>query len=407
METVENRIRVLVSTLNAASKKYHSSGTPILSDKEYDEMFRELASLEKETGLYLEDSPTAKVGHGGIDTPVKHFAPVLSLHDTKSIDDLTAFLGEHAGILSWKLDGVSIVLHYENGRLTQALSRGDGHYGKDITRNVMIMRGVPLSIDHKGLLILRGEGCLRLSAFEQIKQTKEGERYSNPRNTVSGLVNAKRTSSALLRQCDFIAHSVVKDESSDIHTRHAQLGYLKHLGFHVVPHRRLFNFDVLRTIEEYQDKLSEFDYPVDGLVLTIDEVRYGDSLGATARYPKHSMAYKWADVVVHSPVTGMDWSVSKTGLITPVVMFEPVVIEGTIVERANLHSLKIFEELQIGLGDTLRIYKANKIIPEVEDNLTRSNTETYPTRCPFCGCATTVIRTPQSKKLYCVNCSKT
>jgi DNA ligase (NAD+) len=407
------RMKELVDELNESSRKYYSGGEeddePPMTDACYDRKLSELMFLEQETGVKLPNTPTIRVGfEEAVEGKVKHYSPVLSLKDTKSIDDLLHFLGENEGILSWKLDGISIVLYYANGNLVRALSRGDGLWGKDITKNVMLMRNVPKTISTKSNLIIRGEGCLSLREFEQIKRTKEGEGYRNPRNLAAGLINGTRTTNTLLRHMSFIAHSVILMEGigGNIKTLCEQFLYLQTLGFRVVPHHKVQNYTLKRIIEDCSESVKYFEYPTDGLVLALDDLEYGKSLGTTAKYPKHSMAFKWPDVMVLTHVIGMKWSVSQTGLITPVALLEPVELEGTTVKQANLHTLKGFFDLGIGVGDTVRVYKANKIIPEIDENLTRSGTEAYPLSCPKCGGGTKVIASEKTIKLYCTSCQK-
>lgn len=411
---LEKQLRMveLIDILNDASRKYYSSTdeeSP-LTDSQYDKYLKELVELEEETGIKLKGSPSLNVGYLDIENDkVKHFQPVLSLKDTKDINDLLSFINEHEALLSWKLDGVSIILHYNKGKLQLGLTRGDGHYGKDITKNVQFIKHVPLEIPFTQKLIIRGEGCIARNEFDILKRTKEGEKYKNPRNMVSGLVNATKTTNILLKRVDFIVHSVIFLEGQTdygITTREQQFEFLEKfkLGFKIVPYQKVRNFELKYTIEHFTNNVQNFAYPVDGLVLSLNDISYGESLGATAKYPKHSIAFKWPDDIVLTRVTGMKWSISSTGLITPVVIFEPIILEGTSVRQANLHTLKKFEDLQIGIGDTLRIFKANKIIPEVEDNLTRSGTEEYPRYCPVCGAKTTVVETDVTKKLYCYNC---
>lgn len=408
--TKESRMADLIDILNDAARKYYTSDEEsAISDTQYDKYLRELISLEDETGIRLFGSPSLKVGFSEPEeSKIQHYTPILSLKDTKNVDELLHFLGEKEGVLSWKLDGVSIVLYYKGGILQKAVSRGDGHYGKDISKNVVLMRYVPMTISNKEHTIIRGEGCISLKEFDAIKKTKEGEKYRNPRNMVSGLINGTKTTNILLRHTSFIAHSVILLDGNgcDFTTRHKQFGYLKKLGFMVVPHTKVFNFELKPEIERYTNELEKFEFPVDGLVLSLNDIRYGDSLGATARFPKHSMAFKWPDETALTTVTGMKWSVSQTGFITPVVIFDPVMLEGTEVRQANLHTLKIFKDLDIGVGDTLRVFKANKIIPQVEENYTRSGTEIYPKQCPVCGHDTTIVTNEKTEKLYCYNCKK-
>ncbi len=404
--TKESRMADLIDILTDASSKYYTTKDQEsgISDAQYDRYLSELQHLEEETGIILAGSPTIKVGFGEPEEgKIKHYAPVLSLKDTKSVDEMLYFLGEREGILSWKLDGISIVLHYSSGELRLAVSRGDGHYGKDITKNVILMRGVPTTIPTKEDVIVRGEGCLSLNEFDLLKRTREGEKYSNARSMASGLINGTKTTNTLLRHMNFVAHSAILlgGDGRALTTRHKQFGYLRKLGFNVVQHSRVFNYELKAEINRYTQQVQNFEFPVDGLVLTLNDIHYGDSLGSTAKFPKHSLAFKWPDEMALTTVTGMKWSISQTGLITPVVLFEPVKLEGTEVKQANLHTLKIFEELQIGIGDTIRIFKANKIIPVVDDNLTRSGTEKYPNQCPMCNDETFVMSGSKTRKLYC------
>lgn len=406
----ESRMADLIDILNDAARTYYTSSngeeSPV-SDAQYDRYLRELISLEEETGIKLNGSPTMRVGFAELEgDKIKHHSPILSLKDTKSIDELLRFIGEKEGLLSWKLDGVSIVLYYSAGTLQRAVSRGDGHYGKDITKNVVTMSHIPMTIPAKNNIIIRGEGCISIKDFDKLKKTKEGEKYKNPRNMVSGLINATRTTNVLLRYTKFIAHSAILLEGCgrDSWTRRQQLEHMKQLGFRVVPHTTVLNFELGTVIDGYTKEVARFEFPVDGLVLSINDIQYGNSLGITSKFPKHSLAFKWPDVRATTTVKGMKWSVSRTGLITPVVIFKPVILEGTEVKQANLHSLKIFEDLHIGVGDTIEIFKANKIIPEVAENLTRSRTEEFPKHCPVCGSPTHISVTNKTRKLYCYPC---
>lgn len=406
IEEAEARMLELIPLLNEASSDYYTGAEESqMTDQQYDNLYTELANLEEKFSIRLTGSPTVNVGYKEPDEEgrVAHYKPVLSLKDTKSIDDLLHFLGEEEGILSWKLDGISIVLYYANGKLQQALSRGDGHYGKDITRNVKMMRDVPERISVTTDVIIRGEGCMKLKDFDMIKQTKDGEQFKNPRNLAAGLINATKTPSTLLKQLSFVAHTAIflGGKTRRLRTRFDQLEYINNLGFNVVPHFKVANFELKNQIDACTYDIQFFEYPVDGLVLTLNDIRLGEAKGFTAKFPKHSMAFKWPDETAETTVTGMKWSVSKTGLITPVVQLEPVFLDGTEVKQANLHSLKIFESLSIGIGDTVKIFKANKIIPEVEENLTRSKTEEYPKQCPVCGANTKVVETDKTLKLYC------
>ena len=408
--TTESKMQRLVKLLNDACQAYYSGREEsTLTDAQYDGYLAELKELEYNAGYRLAESPTFKVGYEEDGDKIKHFTPILSLKDTKSVEELLYFLGEEEGVLSWKLDGISIVLYYQNGRLDRAVSRGDGMYGKDITSNVWLMRDIPKTIDILNTVIVRGEGCMAISDFDTLKESPEGERYRNPRNLAAGLINSKGVSPNLISKLHFIAHSVILIDGfgRNMTKKSEQLDYLDQLGFHIVPYKLVVNYTLHREIEMMTNQVEEgFDYPVDGLVLTLDDLSYSEKLGSTSRYPRDTMAFKWPDKSVLTKVRGVKWSVSQTGLITPVVIFDPVELEGTTVKQANLHTLKCFEDLGIGKGDTIEVYKANKIIPEVKENLTRSATEDYPKYCPICGGETTVLSTNKTRKLYCTRCEQ-
>lgn len=409
--SMEDRMRELIDIINNASYKYYISedDETALTDREYNKYLYELEHLEAITGIKMPNSPSvASIGYDDPDAKIKHFEPVLSLKSTKNIDELLYFLDVEDGILSWKLDGVSIILHYDNGHLDLALSRGDGYLGRDITKNVIFMSNVLQDIPYQKKLIIRGEGCISLKEFELLKQTEEGEHYSNPRNLVSGLVSRTKSSSLLLKSAIFLPHSIIFIEESNhkVRTRNTDFDFLKALGFEVVPYSFVKNFNLKEEIEKFTSKVDKFTYPVDGLVLTINNIERGQDRGSTLKFPKHSMAYKWEDISVLTRVTGMLWSVSKKGYITPIVMFEPVTIEGTVVKQANLHSLAKFNQLALGIGDLIEVYKANKIIPEVGENLTRSGTLEYPKICPACNYPTHIVSNTKSQKLYCLHCKE-
>lgn len=403
-QTQKKRMVYLIETLNDARDAYYCPfdvESP-LSDKEYDKLFDELIELETATGIRMSDSPTSQVGFPVPDSErkVKHFAPILSLNYTKKPEEIQEFLGAQDGVLSWKLDGVSIVLYYMDGELKLAASRGNGIHGKDITHNVTRLNNVPRTIGTKNELIIRGEGVMSLSDFEIINKEIEDKGYSNPRNLTAGLLNATRNISPLLERVSFVAHTIVHMQEQ-ISSYQAQLECLECLGFDVVE-SFLVNKDTVRDkIQSLSDTASSYRYPVDGLVLTYNDTKYARSLGSTQRAPRHSMSFKWPDATAETQVTGMKWSVSPTNQITPVVLVKQTPLEGTMVRQINLHNLKKFESLQIGIGDTVRIYKANKIIPSIEENLTRSNTERYPEYCPICGATTCVIESAMTRKLYC------
>lgn len=407
--TTESKMQKLVNLLNDACQAYYGSGESTLTDAQYDGYLAELRALEENAGYRLAESPTIRVGYEEDGDKIKHFTPILSLKDTKSVEELLYFLGEEEGLLSWKLDGISIVLYYQNGKLDRAVSRGDGLYGKDITSNVLLMRDVPKSIDILNTVIVRGEGCMAITDFDELKESQEGEKYRNPRNLAAGLINSNGTKPYLLSKLAFIAHSVILIDGfgRNMTKRSEQLDYLEQLGFHIVPYTPVVNYTLHREIEMMTEQVENgFNYPVDGLVLALDDLAYSEKLGSTSRYPRDTMAFKWPDKSVLTKVRGVKWSVSQTGLITPVVIFDPVELEGTTIKQANLHTLKCFEDFGIGKGDTIEVYKANKIIPEVKENLSRSATEDYPRYCPVCGGETTVLSTNKTRKLYCTRCEQ-
>ena len=408
-QSVEDRMKRLIEILNNARYKYYASDTDesTLTDKQYNAYLYELSVLEKASGIKLPGSPTELVGYDEPEAKIEHYKPVLSLKDTKDVDELLRFLDGEDGILSWKLDGMSIVIYYEDGHMILALSRGNGRMGKDLTKNVQMMSEIPIDIPAKGKLIVRGEGVISLSDFHKLKQTEEGEHYKNPRNLAAGLINRTRTPSLLMKSVMFVAHSIILSEETDGHIlhRHEQLEYLKHLGFDVVHHTLVKNYTLKSKIDEYTFDVDFFNYPVDGLVLEIDHIKRGEERGYTNSHPKHSMAFKWPDASAVTTVIGMEWSVKpETGYITPIVLLEPVELDGTTVKRANLHNVKVFKDLALGVGDKVKVYKANKIIPVIEENLTRSNTFTHPIFCPACGKPTYLTATDVTEKLYCWHC---
>ena len=408
---IESRMRILINMLKDASEAYYTGKyeSP-LSDLQYDAYFAELVELEVTAGYRLPDSPTMRVGYSEDDDKIKHYAPILSLKHTKSLDDLLYFLGEEEGLLSWKIDGISIVLYYDNGQLNKAVTRGDGMVGKDITKNALAMSNVLKKIDSKGTVIIRGEGCISYSEFNKLRDSKPDNKiYKNPRNLAAGLLNTREPSS-LLRYLSFIAHSAIlldiPENNIKYDIKEDILSYLDLLGFHVVPYVKVYNYTLKHELDGFTNYAERFDYPVDGLVLTMNDIGYGRSLGSTSRYPRDTMAFKWEDICVKTKVRSVKWSVSRNGLITPIVSFDPVELDGTTVRQANLHSLKIFENLQLGRGDIIEVYKANKIVPEVKENYTRSDMETYPKYCPICDHPTGVVESLKTRKLICPECAK-
>lgn len=398
-----NRMLDLIKTLKDASKAYYKYDNPILSDREYDNLYNELEVLEKQTGIIMNDSPTQKV-QGEILPELKkviHSTPMLSADKTKSLDDLETFLGDKEGVLSWKLDGLTIVLKYQEGKLIQAITRGSGgEIGEDVTHTIRTCRKLPLHIPHREYLEVRGECFISYETFKEISNVNPG-RYKNPRNLASGTVRQLDSNIARERSLEFKAFAIVKSNNS-FKTKSEQFKFLMSLGIPVVEHR------LVSSSKEIADVMKDFDpikyeNPVDGLILEYNDLDYGKSLGVTTHHPLNIMAFKWKDEVVETILTDMEWSASRTGLLNPVAIFEPVEIEGTTVSRASLHNVSIFNNLKLGVGDKIEVYKANMIIPQIYQNLTQSSSLKVPDKCPVCGGKTEILMENDSAQLYCKN----
>mgnify|MGYP000903473520 CR=1 FL=1 len=408
MDSKLDRIKELVKLLNEASKAYYQQDTEIMSNREYDMLYDELVELEKETGITLSDSPTVKVGYELISNLPKeyHQRPILSLDKTKDINALKQWLGSQTGVLSWKLDGLTIVLTYENGELIKAVTRGNGEVGEVVTNNVRVFKNVPLRIPFKGNLILRGEAVISYSDFEKINReiAVEELKYKNPRNLCSGSVRQLNNEITASRNVYYFAFSVVRAENAEFgNSRFNQLKWIKSQGFDVVEHRKVDFGNIEQTVEWFERKIPENDFPADGLVLVYDDIAYGESLGTTAKFPRDAIAFKWMDETKETRLLEIEWSASRTGLINPIAIFEPVELEGTTVKRASLHNISIMESLELGIGDMIGVYKANMIIPQVSENFTRSGTVKIPSNCPVCGEGTSVRQENGIKFLYCMN----
>ena len=407
-ETQIARMKELNSVLNEASRAYYQGAEEIMSNYEYDRLYDELKELEIQTGIVLASSPTVKVGYEVISELPKesHDRPMLSLDKTKSIDELEEFLGENTGIISWKLDGLTIVLTYEHNELVKAVTRGNGIVGEVITPNARAFINLPGRIPFDGKLVLRGEAVISYSDFNRINESMpEAEaKYKNPRNLCSGSVRQKNSAVTAERSVQFHAFSLVEAEGVDFeNSRNRQFKFLREQGFSVVEHY-LVNRDNLREkVEFFSHKIESYDIPSDGLVLTYEDLEYSASLGTTAKYPRDSFAFKWQDETARTFIKEIEWSASRTGLINPVAIFDPVELEGTTVSRASLHNLSILESLQIGIGDEVSVYKANMIIPQIEENYTRSSNLEIPDKCPVCGGTTRISRVGEAKALYCTN----
>lgn len=395
-----------IKILNEANKAYYQEDREIMSNYEYDKLYDELKKLEEETGLVLSNSPTIRVGYELLSNLPKerHESPMLSLDKTKEVSALKEWLGDRVGLLSWKLDGLTLVVTYEGGRLTKAVTRGNGEIGEVVTNNARVFANIPLTIPYKGNLVIRGEAVISYSDFNKLNDRipeTEGK-YKNPRNLCSGSVRQLNNKITAERNVRFYAFSLVKADIDFRNSRADQLSWLKDQGFSVVEFKRV-TFDIEEAVRWFEDRIGENDLPSDGLVLTFDDIKYGESLGSTAKFPRDSIAFKWKDEIKETRLLEIEWSASRTGLINPIAIFEPVELEGTTVSRASVHNLSIMEDLELGLGDTISVYKANMIIPQISDNLTRSNNIEVPKSCPVCGGETIIKNDNDIKTLYCIN----
>ena len=402
------RIKELVEILNEAAKSYYVDAVEIMPNIEYDKLYDELVSLEKETNVVLSNSPTQNVGYEtASELPKKaHESPMLSLDKTKSVAELEDWLGDNKALLSWKMDGLTIVLTYRGGELVEAVTRGNGIIGEVITNNAKNFQNVPLRIEYKGELILRGEAVIKYSDFKRINDsiTDADARYKNPRNLCSGSVRQLNPAVTRERRVYFNVFNVVRADNIDFENSKAkQFEWAKNEGFDVVEYKFTQRASLADDIAKFESKIAENDIPSDGLVLLLDDIALGERLGSTAKFPRNAMAFKWSDERQTTKLKYIEWSPSRTGLINPVAVFEPVELEGTTVSRASLHNVSIFEELMLGVGDEISVYKANMIIPQVYENLTKSDTEKIPKICPACGRDTTIKKDNESKVLLCTN----
>lgn len=404
----KSRMQELVNLLNEAGKAYYQESREIMSNYEYDALYDELKGLEEELGFVMASSPTVRVGYEVLSELPKerHEEPMLSLDKTKEPEKLKEFLGEQRAVISWKLDGLTIVLTYRDGSLYKAVTRGNGEVGEVITNNARVFKNLPLHIAYKEELILRGEAVIRYKDFETINDSIEDvdARYKNPRNLCSGSVRQLNNEITAKRNVMFYAFTLVKADGVDFqNSRNCQLDWLAMQGFDVVEHYQVTKNDLDERIAYFSKAIEENEVPSDGLVLVYDDIAYGRSLGRTAKFPRDSFAFKWADEVRSTHLLEIEWSPSRTGLINPVAIFEPVELEGTTVSRASVHNLSIMEELELGIGDMIEVYKANMIIPQIARNLTRSRKIEIPKKCPVCGKATEVRQQNDAKSLYCTN----
>lgn len=402
------RIKELTAKLNEAAKVYYSGTDEIMSNYEYDRLYDELAALEKETGIVLAGSPTNRVGYETLGSLPKeeHEMPMLSLDKTKSVEALADFAGEHKSILSWKLDGLTVVVTYREGRLYKAVTRGNGYVGEVITQNARVFVNLPAEIPYKGELVIRGEAVITYSDFEKINGTIENpdEKYKNPRNLCSGSVRQLNNEITASRNVRLIVFALIRADGVDFdNSRERQFEWLEEQGFDVVERKLANGGDMAEKVNFFAKAVENNDFPSDGLVLMYDDIEYGESLGATAKFPRNAIAFKWADELARTKLRYVEWSASRTGLINPVAVFEPVELEGTTVSRASVHNVSIVRELKLGIGDELTVYKANMIIPQIAENLTGSGTLEIPKLCPVCGGRAEIKSSAGADSLYCVN----
>lgn len=404
----KERIKELVDILNKASKAYYQDAKEIMSNFEYDALYDELVQLEKDTGIVLANSPTVNVGYEVVSELPKeqHESPMLSLDKTKEVSVLADFAGDKKSLLSWKLDGLTVVLTYEQGKLFKAVTRGNGEIGEVITNNAKTFKNIPLSIPYEGRLVLRGEAIIKYSDFEKINREIEDAqaKYKNPRNLCSGSVRQLNSEITAKRNVNFIAFALISAENVDFkNSIEQQYLWLEQQGFEVVERKEVTSSNMEETVKYFAEKIKEYDYPSDGLVLMYDDIEYGLSLGRTAKFPRNGIAFKWEDEQAETTLEYIEWSPSRTGLINPVAVFKPVELEGTTVTRASVHNISIMEELKLGDGDTIKVYKANMIIPQISENVTKSGKCAIPEICPACGERTEIKNDNGVKTLYCLN----
>lgn len=396
------KIRSLIDLLNKANKAYYYGESEMMSNKEYDDLYDQLKRLEDESGIIYSDSPTQNLGDYVYSSlpKLKHESPMLSLDKTKDREVLKKWLGNKEGVLSWKLDGLTVVLTYQDGKLTKAVTRGNGLIGEEITENAKFFLNVPLSIPFKGKLTVRGEAVISYSDFKEINDAEQG-RFKNPRNLASGSVRALDTNQVKKRKVQVIIFEVIQGSEANLVTD--KFTWISHLGFQPVDYEVVNADNILQKIQDFENRITSNNIPSDGLVLTFNDSAYGRSLGMTGKFPKHSMAFKWQDEVEETVLRLVEWNTSRTGLINPVAVFDPVYLEGTEVSRATLNNVSFIKDLHLGIGDTIEVYKANMIIPQVLSNKTRSDNLIIPDECPTCGAATEIVTLNGTQTLRCTN----
>lgn len=408
MEELIRRMKELVALLNKAGRAYYQEDREIMSNREYDELYDELCALEQETGITLADSPTIHVGYEVVSELVKeeHSSPMLSLNKTKDVEELAAWLGDQDGLLSWKMDGLTVVLTYRNGVLEKAVTRGNGEIGEVITNNARTFKNIPGRIPYTGELVVRGEAVIKYSDFARINETIEDveAKYKNPRNLCSGTVRQLNSRITAERNVYFFAFNLVEVADVDFHnSMEERFRWLGQMGFEVVEYQRVNQASIRDAVQAFAGRIEANDFPSDGLVLLYNDIAYGRSLGTTAKYPRDSIAFKWADELAVTHLRYIEWSPSRTGLINPVAVFDPVELEGTSVSRASMHNISILESFELGIGDEISVFKANMIIPQVAENHTRSGGIEIPKHCPACGAPTEIRQVNDVRALYCTN----
>ena len=408
MEELIRRMKELVALLNKAGRAYYQEDREIMSNREYDELYDELCALEQETGITLADSPTIHVGYEVVSELVKeeHSSPMLSLNKTKDVEELAAWLGDQDGLLSWKMDGLTVVLTYRNGVLEKAVTRGNGEIGEVITNNARTFKNIPGRIPYTGELVVRGEAVIKYSDFARINETIEDveAKYKNPRNLCSGTVRQLNSRITAERNVYFFAFNLVEVADVDFHnSMEERFRWLGQMGFEVVEYQRVNQASIRDAVQAFAGRIETNDFPSDGLVLLYNDIAYGRSLGTTAKYPRDSIAFKWADELAVTHLRYIEWSPSRTGLINPVAVFDPVELEGTSVSRASMHNISILESFELGIGDEISVFKANMIIPQVAENHTRSGGIEIPKHCPACGAPTEIRQVNDVRALYCTN----
>ena len=407
-QSKNERMLELVELLNKASRSYYQDAQEIMSNYEYDRLYDELQNLEKELGITLSNSPTVNVGYEVVSELPKerHESPMLSLDKTKEVEELKNFVGSQKVLMSWKMDGLTIVLTYRDGKLYKAVTRGNGEVGEVVTNNAKVFKNVPVQIAYRGELILRGEAVIGYHDFEKINEEIEDvdAKYKNPRNLCSGSVRQLNNQITAKRNVMFYAFTLVQADGVDFqNSRACQMEWLKAQGFTTVGYHMVTRDTVEDEVAKFSSEISKNDFPSDGLVLSYDDIAYGRSLGRTAKFPRESYAFKWQDEIRETILREIEWSPSRTGLINPVAIFDPVELEGTTVSRASVHNISIMEELELGIGDKIEVYKANMIIPQIAENLTRSGVKDIPERCPVCQGETKIRQVGNAKALYCMN----